>query len=361
MNIRRFFLTSALAGIALTGSSRAQALQTVYTLTNDATTNAVAVHVSWFGHFFSIGHVPTGGKGTGSGLGSQGALALSNDGRHLVAVNPGSDSVATFDIHAGLFMRRTDVASTGKMPTSVTMHGDLVYVLGAGSDDLSGFRLHRGRLQALGTFPLSATGAAGAQVSFVADGRFVVVTERATNRIVVYPVQRDGKLGTAKVHPSSAPTPFGFIERADGTLAVSEAVGGQQTASALSTYSLGRDGSLTPITKAAATNQTAACWVAVPRNGRFVYTTNTGSGTVTGFSFVRDGSIKLLDATGVSANLGAAARPIDFDFGRAGRMLFVLDSGNDRIVSLYRGPDGRLWGPIDGVRTPDGAAGIVAR
>ena len=86
MNIRHFLITSAIAGITLAAPTRTQALQSVYTLTNDASTNAVAVHVSWFGHLFSVGHVPTGGKGTGTGLGSQGALALSNDGRHLLAV-----------------------------------------------------------------------------------------------------------------------------------------------------------------------------------------------------------------------------------------------------------------------------------
>ncbi len=73
----------------------------VYALTNQASGNAVAIFdrgadgsLSW------SSNVATGGTGAGSGLGSQGALALSDDGRWLFAVNAGSNDVSAFQVTA---------------------------------------------------------------------------------------------------------------------------------------------------------------------------------------------------------------------------------------------------------------------
>ena len=41
---------------------------------------------------------PTGGLGSGSGLGSQGAVVISKDGRWLFAVNAGSNEVSVFRV-----------------------------------------------------------------------------------------------------------------------------------------------------------------------------------------------------------------------------------------------------------------------
>jgi 6-phosphogluconolactonase len=54
----------------------------VYTMTNSATGNAVAVFArGGDGQLTPRGTVSTGGLGSGSGLGSQGALVLSDNGR----------------------------------------------------------------------------------------------------------------------------------------------------------------------------------------------------------------------------------------------------------------------------------------
>src|SRR6478735_8385892 len=63
----------------------------VYTITNAVAGNEIAVwQRAANGTLTALGTVPTQGLGTGSGLGSQGALALSEDGRWLFAVNAGS-------------------------------------------------------------------------------------------------------------------------------------------------------------------------------------------------------------------------------------------------------------------------------
>src|SRR5262249_41653365 len=63
----------------------------VFALTNAVDNNAVAMYDrASDGTLRPVGWFFTGGSGTGSGLGSQGALALSDDRHWLFAVNAGS-------------------------------------------------------------------------------------------------------------------------------------------------------------------------------------------------------------------------------------------------------------------------------
>ena len=71
----------------------------VYTLTNQVAGNAVAVfNRAADGTLSAAGTIATGGTGVGAGLGSQGAVALSDDGRWLFAVNAGSNDVSVLRV-----------------------------------------------------------------------------------------------------------------------------------------------------------------------------------------------------------------------------------------------------------------------
>src|SRR5207244_5221913 len=73
----------------------------VYTLTNQVAGNAVAIFTRGAdGRLTSAGTVATGGTGTGAGLGSQGAVVLSDDGSRLFAVNAGSNDESVFTVGA---------------------------------------------------------------------------------------------------------------------------------------------------------------------------------------------------------------------------------------------------------------------
>src|SRR5437588_10723069 len=80
----------------------------VYTLTNQVAGNSVAVFTrAADGTLSAAGRVATGGTGTGAGLGSQGAVAVSDDGRWLLAVNAGSNDVSVFAVRpSGLSSQR---------------------------------------------------------------------------------------------------------------------------------------------------------------------------------------------------------------------------------------------------------------
>src|SRR5438132_14652 len=75
---------------------------TVYTLSNSTAGNAVLAYGrAADGTLSPQGSFPTGGAGTGGGLGSQGAVVLSDDRHWLAAVNAGSNSVSLFEARQG--------------------------------------------------------------------------------------------------------------------------------------------------------------------------------------------------------------------------------------------------------------------
>src|SRR5437773_3612487 len=105
----------------------------VYTLTNRVAGNAVAVFTRGAdGRLSSAGTVATGGTGTGAGLGSQGAVVLSDDGRQLFAVNAGSNDVSEFTAGAAGLSLASRPSSGGTLPIRLTEHGNDLYLMDAG-------------------------------------------------------------------------------------------------------------------------------------------------------------------------------------------------------------------------------------
>jgi 6-phosphogluconolactonase len=365
---RHVSLAAVLAVAALTFAASASAEGdrgpgAVYTLTNAPAGNAVAVFErSADGSLTSDGMVATGGSGTGAGLGSQGALVLDDD--RLFAVNAGSNTISSLEVERGNEVELEDVASSGGVrPISLTVHGPILYVLNAGNAttpaNISGFLVFRGELIPLpgSSRPLSTASADPAQIEFTPDGRVLVVTEKATNRITTYRIFF-GYASGPLAQPSAGQTPFGFAFDRRGHLIVSEAFGGATDASALSSYRVTGSGAISVIEPVVGTTETAACWVVVTKNGRFAYTTNTGSNSISGYSVDRDGDLTLLDADGKTAVTGAT--PIDAALSRSSRFLYELSVGAREIGAFRVGSDGSLepLGAVGGL--PAGAVGLAA-
>ncbi|MEJ7704094.1 MAG: beta-propeller fold lactonase family protein [Geodermatophilaceae bacterium] len=186
-------------------------------MTNDAEGNQVlAYERASDGQLSLQGAYDTGGLGTSRiRLSSQGPVVLSEDRRHLLVANVGSSEISVFDVRRDGLRLRDVVPSGGSTPNSISLRGDLVYVLnngGEGLGNITGFHLGEdGSLRHLpgSTRALSAPGSDPAQVSFTPDGNSLVVTEKATNQILtwrvvgVLPVRR-------QIHDSAGVTPFGF-------------------------------------------------------------------------------------------------------------------------------------------------------
>ncbi|HSE65942.1 MAG TPA: beta-propeller fold lactonase family protein [Gemmatimonadales bacterium] len=338
----------------------------VYTTSNASSGNAVLVFDRQTdGTLTAAGSFGTAGNGSGAGLGNQGALVLSDEGRWLLAVNAGSNSVAAFRVQSdGSLERTSTVASGGVKPISVTISGNLVYVLNAGGvENISGFRLSSsGVLSSISgsARPLSGTGVGPAQIGFAQHGRVLIVTEKTTNRITTYRIGTDGLASAPQPQASHGTTPFGFSLSHSNLLIVSEAFGGAVDASATSSYTVGENGVLHLISGSVPTTETAACWVVITKNGRFAYVTNTGSGSVSGYS-VQSGALALLDPNGRTGVTGAGSTPIDMSLSRDSRFLFALNSGTGTLSGFAVEASGGLTpiGTTTGI--PTVASGLAAR
>jgi 6-phosphogluconolactonase len=335
----------------------------VFTSTNAVAGNELLVYAAPRGGALTLAtRLATQGQGTGTGLGNQGAVTLSGDGRFVFVVNALSNSVSTFAIRRNGLVLRSTVDSGGQRPISVTEHDGVVYVLNAeGAGNVTGFRNVAGTLQPLrgSTQPLSAAGGTGpAQVGFSPDGDVLLVTEKATNKLTSYRVRRDGRIDAPVVTASAGVTPFGFAFDRRGNALVSEAFGGAANASAVSSYGFEDWQPAKPmvISASVADTQSAACWVVTTPNGRYAYVTNTGSGTISSYNIQKSGKLTL--AQGIAATSGAG--PIDAAIAANGRGLFVLNAGSNSITSFAIDRDGSLTaaGIVTGL--PAGSNGLAA-
>src|SRR3954464_9495100 len=126
------FPAALAVGLALLfGGTAMASTGAVYTQTNAPAGNAVhRLDRGPDGSLTPVATYRTGGTGTGAGLGSQGAVALSDDGRVVVAVDAGSNDIAAFHVgrrgHLTLVDRQP---SGGVLPNSVDIADGSVYVL----------------------------------------------------------------------------------------------------------------------------------------------------------------------------------------------------------------------------------------
>ena len=329
----------------------------VYTLTNQVGGNAVAVFARGAdGRLTAAGTVSTGGTGTGASLGSQSAVAQSDDGRWLFAVNAGSNDVSVFSVSPAGLALASRTASGGTLPISLTVHGNVLYVLNAGgTGNISGFAVGTsGALTAIAgaTLPLSGSNVGPAQVSFSPDGRRLVVTEKNTNQLDLYAVDASGVATGPTTTASAGGTPFGFSFGLRNELFVSEAAG------SASSYELDATDGLSLVSGAVLTHQGAPCWAVVTNDGRIGFTGN-GAGSVSAFTIGPDGAISLVDANGGTALIGAGIN--DIALSHNSRYLYVLQTGGAQAIHAFRvQADGHLTplGAIAGL--PNGTRGLAA-
>jgi 6-phosphogluconolactonase len=350
------FLFFTFSGLAM--AKRQDSPGAVYTATNAPAGNAVLVfNRSADGSLSPAGSYPTGGLGTVVGLGNQGGVILTSDNQWLYVVNAGSDDISVFKVKPKGLEYVDSIYSGGQLPVSLTVDGDLLYVLNAGgtiggSDNISGFIVGQdGKLSPLpgSTQPLSGQVTSPAQIEFSTDGNVLVVTEKDTDKIDTYVVDDDGIAGPPNDHASAGDTPFGFSFGKRNRLYVSEA-----GTSSASSYQVYPDGTLEVISGQVMINQAGVCWLVRTKNGRYAYTTNAGSGTIGVLNIDRDGTLSLLDIA------GAIGGVVDEALSNDSRYLYALSSGAGKIIGFQVGSDGGLT-KVSEIDLPPGANGLAAR
>jgi 6-phosphogluconolactonase len=331
----------------------------VYVQTNEAAENRlVAFARAIDGSLSSLGSFPTGGAGDGvAHLTSQGSVVIAGDGEHVLVTNAGSGDISLFSASdAGLTL--VDTVPTGEAPKSVAEHDGLVYVLNTGVPSLAGFRIAGGRIERLPGSGRDLAQADPAQVGFSPDGSTLVVTQRASDSIAVYPVDPAGLLGEAREIASAGPTPYGFAFTSTGTMVVTEAFGAARGKAAASSYTLGGNG-ISSVSRSVGNGRSEICWAIVSKDDRYAFTTNFADGAVSRYAIGGDGSITLEDATaGLAVDGQTGLR--DEDISADGRYLYAVDADSQRVFGWAVGDGGSLEpiGSWDGL--PATVAGLAA-
>jgi 6-phosphogluconolactonase len=338
-------------------------MEAVYVQTNDAQKNEiVAYRRESDGSLMKLDSFETGGSGTGTPhLPSQRSVVLSDDGAWLLVANGGSNSVSLLAVESDGLRLADVVPSGGGTPTSLAVRGSLVYVANNADANVTGFTIVGGKLEALegSTRPLSTDGADPAQVSFSPDGKTLVVTERGSNSISAYAIDEQGYADGPMTIPSAGETPYGFDFTSDGTLVVTEAFGGAKGKAAASSYVVAEPGQLRPLSASVADTRSEVCWAAVTKDGRFVYVTNFGDGTISSYSIAANGTIELAEAVAGSTRLGEPGLR-DEAITNDGRFIYALDADSQKVHGWRIDADGRLSevGAADGL--PNTVAGLAA-
>jgi 6-phosphogluconolactonase len=311
----------------------------------------------------------TGGRGSGGvtdPLESQGSLTFSQDGSLLFAVNAGSGEVSVFRVLGANLALVERESSGGSEPNAIAQHGDLVYVLNVGgSSGVVGFRLSpEGKLKQIpnSTRFLTTNNSEAASLAFSPDGRFLVVTERATNNIDVFLVQSDGTLSPIVVNQDADPGAFSAAFAPNGVVLVSETgPAGGNNASTVSSYALQGNGTLSPISTEVGTLGNANCWNVVTPDGRFLYVSNAASSSISGFGIGPNGSLTPIASTVVGTNPQGSTN-LDITVSADGKFLYTLNSATGAIGIFAIHQDGTLSneGTLAGLPANAGFNGIAA-
>jgi len=362
----------------------------VYVLTNKAEGNTVvAFHRSHDGSLTRIQEASTGGLGSGPGelppgfppgpgpnpLDSQDALVLTRDGRFLLAVNSKSNDVSVFSVTERGLRLVDKVPSGGDFPVSIAHHNNLIYVLNEGESpdtfvgavpNMTGFFLDfEGRLHRIprSTRITGKPDSGPSQIVFTPDGEKLIITEMFTNLISEFGVSEFGLTTNKITFPANNRTPLAVSFGRHHLVAITEGNDsghrtGVPNGATLSTYRLTDEDTLEPVSKAAAINKTGSCWVRFSPDGRFAFTGDTGSGTVSSFSVSRGGELTLLGAADTG---GVASVPIDLDITPDGKFLYVLASFSGAVEGFRIEKDGSLKLVANAGGLPITIQGIVAR
>jgi 6-phosphogluconolactonase len=360
----------------------------VYAASNSYLGNEIVTFPRYADGFLAAPLPPVSTGGFGSGLGavvpedplaSQGSLIVDQERQLLFAVNAGSDDVSVFAADpAG--PQLLDVEWThGAFPVGLAFHSDTLYVLNAIDHSVAGFDVaDNGTLTHLQTCALPALPAGGdpilpgtatsstqpfgtqavGQVGFSPDGKHLVVVSKEGPLSPGFPF--GDTLGNGRVHVfavdavshqltnCAAPTttvlplnpegkgkfPFSFAWNAKGNLLLTEVFGvsTSPTGSALSSFTLGADGSLTPISTSITSGQTAACWVVF--SGKHAFVTNYLSDNISTYEVKNNGTLTLKAGLPESFGPGFTEFPVDLALTPDQRFLYQISPGSGVIRSF---------------------------
>jgi len=118
---------------------------------------------------------------------------------------------------------------------------------------------------------------------------------------------------------------------------------------------------LTPLGAGVPTLGGASCWFAITPDGRFVYTSNAGSGNISGYAISGTGTLTALPGT-IVATYPAGSTNVDMAISGDGKYLYTVNSGTGSIGVLAIQANGKLKlvGIVPALTAASGENGIAA-
>lgn len=355
-------------GVTACGKGNGGAPAALFTQTDAAAGNQIVrFTMADDGRLTEAGRFSTGGLGSGT-------LAQEDDQNQNSVVirdgylynvnagaNPDNGSISIFRLTRDGLERVGSYPSGGVRPNSIAVNGSLLYVLNRVSATIVGFRI--GSDGALSQIPNSTRPLAGGadsvppQIEFTPDGSTLVVTERKTQIIDSFVVDRtSGLAGNAINNPSNGVEPFGFAFTGAGVLVVSEGFFGAAAQGTASSYRVAAGGALQTISSTVANSTEKPCWVVITRDGRTAFVQSAGSQLA---SYAVDTSGRLTLLQSLAATTNADKGGLDLILDRDDRVLFALNSATG-ITAFRIGPNGTLTAVPGAANTlPPTAVGLA--
>jgi len=263
-------------------------------------------------------------------------------------------AAASYATNAGAStLTSTGVVRDTTIPTQIipTPSGQFAYGIGAnGAGLLSLYQVDQktGVLALSGIFNSGVSSLSPFQSIIDPTGRFLYIVNIGSPGSVAALATNtssfDGSLTPITGSPfGTGNTPLGIAEDPAGKY-VYVTNSGDGT---ISGFSVGSDGSLAPLSPTATfpTGSGAASGPFIPAidpTGSFLYVPNSADGTISIFSIASDGS---LTAVGSPVSTGAGSSPSMIAITLSNKFLYVTDAGHNTIVGFVIGAGGTLSGP----------------
>ncbi len=299
----------------------------------------------------------------------------------MLIANAGDGTVSSLRVQPDLSLKLVSVVKAGDVkPDAIASYKNIVYVASLGHDigipgdgNLKGFKIDNNGVLTEINHSVRKLSGRPASLEFTSDGRYLVVTEITTGVIHSYAVEQDGLLSPTPVSSITSPEtskdrffalPIGtkIIAGKDGnsTLLVTETrfitadhqfnpvsdfnkrkypflpLFEGQTGSVTS-YNIDKNGLLTVISPDVLAGQEfwggqqAVCWVTTSQDGKFAWTTNPLTSSISTYRIETDGRIRL-------------SQEITYQDNKYNEYFLDMDlSADGNYVNTISGNTGKTW------------------
>ena len=282
----------------------------------------------------------------------------------LYATNLKDNTVSQYAIqpNGALTPLNPATVATGAGPWALAVEGNFAIVVNSTDMTLSVFMINTdGSLGTLALAP-AATGTEPWNVTVTPNGKFAYVSEHTTASAAQYSIN-SATGAIVPLSPVSVPTgayPAGIAVGATSAYAYVANVGATVGVNGTVTqYSIGADGKLTSLPQASVPAGSQPVYVAIDPSNKYAYAANytfpDGMGTVSQYTVGANGTLTPMAPATVNVGTAAVSHPYWIAFDPFGRYAYVVDNANNNVTQYAIGAGG-LLAPL----SPQTAAAGVA-